>query len=116
MARKYKKMKVNNFTFPITCICHGAPTETVTFLRSAHAVPPCSHEVLGGDGLRGHGELMACSWHAKRRVVTTYRRRAYNAHGAFQCIATPSSQSVYEHLRATNQAYCRYRDHAYERE
>ena len=111
---KILKNIANNFTFSITWRCHGAPTATVAFPRSAHGVPPRSHGVLTGDWLRGHGALTACSWRAKscHCASTACTQRARRA----QCVSTASSRSVYEHMRKqVLQAYCRNR-HAYKRE
>ena len=108
---KILKNIANNFTFSIMWRCHGAPTATVAFPRSAHGVPLCSHGVPTGDWLRSHG---ACSWHAKscHCVSTACTQRARRTH----CVSTVSSRSVYEHMRKqVLQAYCRNR-HAYERE
>ena len=94
---KMLENKANNLTFSITWRCHGAPTATVVFLRSAHDVPPCSYRVLVGDSLHGHGALMACSWHANSchyaLTVCTQGTRCV------QCVSTASARSVYEHLR-----------------
>ena len=111
---KILKNIANNFTFSITWRCHGAPTATVAFPRSASGVPPCSHGVLTGDWLRNHGALMACSWRAKscHCASTSCTQRARRA----QCVSTASSRSVYEHMRKqVLQANCRNR-HAYKRE
>ena len=87
----------NNFTFSLTWRCHGAPTATVTFLRSAHGMPPRSHRVLTGDWLHGHGALMACSWRAKscHCASTASTQCAWHA----ECVSTASSRSIYEHIR-----------------
>ena len=98
----------NNFTFSITWRCHGAPTATVAFPRSAHGVPPRSHGVLTGDWLRSHGALTACSWRAKscHCASTACTQRARRA----QCVSTASLRSVYEHMRKqVLQAYSRIR-------
>ena len=111
---KILKNIANNFTFSITWRCHGAPTATVAFPRSAHCLPPRSHGVLIGDWLRSHGALTACSWRAKscHCASTACTQRARRA----QCVSTASSRSVYEHMRKqVLQAYCRNR-HAYKRE
>ena len=94
---KILKNIANNFTFFITGRCHGAPTATVAFPRSAHGVPPRSHGVLIGDWLRGHGALTACSWRAKscHCASTACTQRARRA----QCVSTASSRSVYEQMR-----------------
>ena len=108
---KILKNIANSFTFSITWRCHGAPTATVAFPRSAHGVPPRSHGVLTGDWLRSHGALTACSWRAKscHCASTACTQRARRA----QCVSTASSRSVYEHMRKQGlQAYCRNR-HAY---
>ena len=112
--KKIIKNTANNFTFSITWRCHGAPTATVAFPRSARGVPPRSRGVLTGDGLRCHGALTACSWRAKscHCASTACTQRARRA----QCVSTASSRSVYEHMRKqVLQAYCRNR-HAYKRE
>ena len=111
---KILKNIANNFTFSITWKCHGAPTATVVFPRSAHGVPPRSHGVLAGDWLRSHGALTACSGRAKscHWASTACTQRARRV----QCVSTASSRSVYEHMRKqVLQAYCRNR-HAYKRE
>ena len=97
--------KANNFTFSITWRCHGVPTATVAFLRSAHDVLPRSHGVLGGDWLCGHEAFMACSWRAKscHRASTACSKRAR----CVQCVSTAPARSVYEHFRKIHQAYCR---------
>ena len=108
---KILKHIANNFTFSITWRCHGAPTATVAFPRSAHGVPPRSRGVLTGDRLRSHGALTACSWRAKscHCASTACTQRARRA----QCVSTASSRSVYEHMRKqVLQAYCRNR-HSY---
>ena len=108
---KILKNIANNFTFSITWRCHGAPTATVAFPRSAHGVPPRSHRVLTGDWLRSHGELKACSWRAKscHCASTACTQRARRA----QCVSTASPRSVYEHMRKkVLHPYCRNR-HAY---
>ena len=51
---------VNNLTFSIIWRCHGAPTTTVAFPRSAHGVPPRSHGVLAGDWRSARGVFVAC--------------------------------------------------------
>ena len=84
---KILKNVANNFTFSITWRCHGAPTATVAFPRSAYGVPPRSQGVLTGDWLRSHGALTACSWRAKScqcasTACTQRARRAHSAHGA----------------------------------
>ena len=94
---KILKNIANSFTFSITWRCHGAPTATVAFPRSAHGVPPRSHGVLTGDWLRSHGALTACSWRAKscHCASTACTQRARRA----QCVSTASSRSVYDHMR-----------------
>ena len=85
---KILKNIANNLTFSITWRCHGAPTATVAFPRSAHGVPPRSHGVLTGDWLRSHGALTACSWCAKscHCASTACTQRARRA----QCVSTAS--------------------------
>ena len=94
---KILKNIANDFTFSITWRCHGAPTATVAFPRSAQGVPPRSHGVLTGDWLRSHGAPTACSWrekscHCASKACTQRARRA-------QCVSTASSRSVCEHIR-----------------
>ena len=66
----------NNFTCSMTWICHGMPTATMVFSRSAHGVPSHSPRVLTGDWLHGHGALMTCSCCAKS---CHYASMAYTA-------------------------------------
>ena len=111
---KILKNIANNFTLSITWRCHGAPTATVAFPRSAYGVPPRPQGVLTGDWLRSHGALTACSWRAKscQCASTTCTQRARRA----QCVSTACPRSVYEHMRKqVPQAYSRNR-HAYKRE
>ena len=83
----------NNFTFSITWRCHGAPTATVAFPRSAHGVPPRSHGVLTGDWLHGHRALMARSWHAMSCHCAS-TACTQHARCAQSCVST----SVNEHI------------------
>ena len=100
---KILKNIANNFTFYITWRCHGAPTATVAFPRSAHGVPPRSYGVLTGDWLRSHGALTACKELSLRinGVHTACTARPMRFYGVFtECIR------AYE---KTNFRWCWYR-------
>ena len=88
-SHKNTKNIAKNFTFSITWKCHGAPTATVAFPRSAHGVPPRSHGVLTGDWLCGHGALVACKELSLRMdgVHTVRTARPMRFYGVFtECI------------------------------
>ena len=96
----------HNFTFSITWRCHGSPTATVAFPRSAHApteVWPAIDCVVTERSWRARGV---------QRVVTAHRRRAHSAPNAFLRRLHGVYTSISEKAL---QAYCRTR-HAYERE
>ena len=78
IAWKYWEKGTNNFaTFSITWRCHGGPTATVAFLRSAQGVPSRSTEFCS---VTEHS--MACSWRAKDCQMVHRRRIHSGARGA----------------------------------
>ena len=83
---KILKNIANILTFSITWRCHGAPTATVAFPRSAHGVPPRSHGVLTGDWLRIHEALTACK-ELSLRIDGVHTARPMRFYGVFtECI------------------------------
>ena len=86
---KILKNIANKFTFSITWRCHGAPTATVAFSRSAHGMPPRSNRVLTDDWLRSHEALTACKELSLRidAVHTVRTARPMRFYGVFtECI------------------------------
>ena len=83
---KILKNIANKFTFSITWKCHGAPTATVAFSRSAYGMPTRSNGVLTGDWLRSHGALTACK-ELSLRIDAVHTVRPMRFYGVFtECI------------------------------